>query len=763
MQISKGDIGVGSKKDANADPTRDEAPKPGEDEVSAWLAARTEAIKREDTYRKQAQKVVKIYEATEKSENSYNILYANTDTLSPALYSRVPRPQVERRFKDADKLGKAVAETTVRALEYLMDTDDAAYETFDSMMKMAVTSALVPGRGLFRWKYDDETDVTSGKVYRKICCEGVRWDRFHHGYAFAWKDVPWVGFDHFMTKEEVEDNFGKPIAAKLDFTTEAPEMEDEGGTSKRRASFGDDGVGKAKLCLVFEVWDKVKREVKFVSPGYKDSVLKRAEDPLSLTGFFPMAQPLQLIKKLSTLTPTPLYIFYEEQAKELNRITQRINKIVNQLKVRGIYDGRIGELEKVFQLNDGEMTPAESMDALDQAQKLDSAIWLMPLDKLVAVLQQLYLQRSQVKQVIFELTGIADIMRGSSAASETLGAQEIKERWGGIRLKRMQREVAGFACENLRIMSELVYSQLDEATLKAMTGLPFPTAEQKAQAQQVVQAAKMQQQQLQMQAQAQPTQPGPGGMAPPPSAAPDPRVAALAPLLEMPSWGEVITLGKSDQMRSYRIDIETNSTVELEMAEDKEDVKEMMMAFSQAIQGLAPLVQEGAMPWEAAKGTILAIARRFRFGREVEDLLMQMQAPQGNGEQAKQQAEMEKAKAEHQLEVEKHQADMAMEQQKAQLDQQTEQMKLGQAQEKMQADIQLAREKAMAEIQLAREKMQAEIALAERKAMLEADLARKQADFDHQLAEKNAQREAALAREKAAREAKQPAAKQPSR
>jgi hypothetical protein len=43
--------------------------------------------------------------------------------------------------------------------------------------------------------------------------------------------------------------------------------------------------------------------------------------------------------------------------------------------------------------------------------------------------------------VIFQLTGIADIMRGSSQASETLGAQEIKQAWGTMRLKRMQKEV----------------------------------------------------------------------------------------------------------------------------------------------------------------------------------------------------------------------------------------------------------------------------------------------------------------------------------
>jgi hypothetical protein len=35
-----------------------------------------------------------------------NILWSNTETLKPTLYARLPRVQVERRFKDADPVGR---------------------------------------------------------------------------------------------------------------------------------------------------------------------------------------------------------------------------------------------------------------------------------------------------------------------------------------------------------------------------------------------------------------------------------------------------------------------------------------------------------------------------------------------------------------------------------------------------------------------------------------------------------------------------------
>jgi len=734
MQVDKGDGGKASSR--NADPTRDEAPAPGESEVLSWLAARAESIQREKDYRKQAGDVTRIYEAGKKEENSYNILYANTDTLSPALYSQPPRPVCERRYKDADPIGKAVAQVCQRTLEFLSDTNDEDYESFDELMKAAVTSALVPGRGLFRWKYDDKT--VGGKLYRKVCGEAVPWDRFTYGYARFWKDVPWVGFDHYMTRDEVEENFTKAVAAKLDFTAEQADQETDSERTKRRNTFSDEGVGKAKLCLVFEVWDKAKMEVRFYSPGYKEGALKKVSDPLGLTGFFPMVKPLQLVRKISTLTPTPLYIFYEEQAKELNRVTQRINKLVAHLKVRGVYDGRIGELEKVFSLNDGEMTPAESMDSLDQATRLEQSLWFMPIDKLVAALQQLYLQRAQVKQVIYELTGIADIMRGSSAASETLGAQEIKERWGGVRLKRMQKEVARFACDNLRMVAELAFGHFDEQTFKDITGLPYPTSQEKQNAQQLLQAA-----QTAMALQQQGPM-APGAQPPPP----DPRVVKLQAVVQLPSYGEILSVGKVDQLRNYKIDIETNSTVDLEVTEDKRDIQEMMVAFTQAIQGLAPLVKEGAMPWEAAKATILAMARRFRFGREIEDLLAQMGAPKGDGEDAKAKADLMKAQAEHQLEVKRFQDEMALERQRFQMEQQQAAVELQQARQKFEAELQMMREKHAHELKLAQEKQDADTALREREALAKAQLDRDNAIREDQRAERDGQRDRAIQRKK---------------
>jgi hypothetical protein len=647
--------------------------------VSKWMKEYDAAKKREKTFRAASAKIVQLYEGDEKTESQFNILYSNTETLAPALYNSIPRAVVDRRFKDEDKIGGMAAKITQRTLEYLLDDGMAEYASFDDLMKSAVLEALVPGRGLTRFKYDasikteeaanptDDADspppveTVEGEV---VCGEEVPWDRFCHGYAKKWKDVPWVAFDHFMDKGELVSNFGE--IGNLVPVAESASEDDESGKS-------DEGLKDTKTAAVIEIWDKQTKKVYFFARSYPDAPVKVVDDPLGLTGFFPNPKPLTFTQKISTLTPVPLYTFYEEQAKELNAITLRINRLIRALKVRGLYDATVEGLDKVLSADDNVLIPAENVAALQQGQSLEKAIWLFPIEKLIVVLQQLYLQRNQVKQVIYEITGIADIMRGSSSASETLGAQEIKNQWGTLRLKRSQKEVGRYARDCLRIMAEIAVSKFSEVTLKGMTGLQIPSGEEKAQAQQILAAG--------------PPMGADPNMQPPPE---------LLELAQGPSFTELLDLLRTDTNRSYRIDIETNSTIDAEATEDKQNVGELLNALAQYLNGIQPLVESGSLPFEAAQGMMLAIVRRFRFGPELEDQLKKMKAPTppADPNEAKNAQAMELGKLDmqaKQMDNQMKQAQMAQQAQIAQMQlqiaQQEHQMKMAELQQKGQLAI----------------------------------------------------------------------------
>jgi hypothetical protein len=680
-------------------PTESNNPSPAakspQDVVSGWLGELAKAEKREKGWRKTAESAVKLYEADAEEGTPYNILYSNTETLSPALYNTVPRPQVRTRFKSEDALAIAASRVGQKLLEFLLDTGNPEYPTFDEQMKGVVLSALVPGRGLARYRYDaaieEAAEPAEGeqplppKVSDEIICgEDIPWNMMLHGYGRSWKQVPWIAYQHNMTKEELEDNF-QTLGAKVPL---GDASEDSSGTSsdivQRNRDKQSSGV---KLACVWEIWDKQTKKVIFVAPGFKDSPLKTVDDPLELQGFFPSPRPLRLFATLSGLTPVTLYKLYKSQAEELNTVSRRIQSIVKALKVRGFYSTDIADLKKLLESEDNTMLPAENMSALfGQGQTASDAVWMLPLTDLVAALQQLYTQREQIKTIIFELTGMADIMRGSSQASETLGAQQLKNQWGTLRLKRMQKEVAGYCCDSLRLMLEMAVSKLSQDTIKKMTGMPFPTQEEKATAQQQAQV-------LQQQAAAQPQQvpPPQPGQPPQPPAAPQ-LPPGIAQIIGAPTWEEILSLLKDDLQRNFRIDIETNSTVDAEATEDKEDITELLTALSQFLTGIGPLIENGTMPFKAAQAILITVVRKYRMGDEVEDAFKEMKEPpppqdpnmgkqqlmqmQGELAQKKSEADQKQADQKFQLEMAALQATMSQAKGMADLEKQVKEMEL---------------------------------------------------------------------------------------
>lgn len=619
--------------------------------VQYWLDEIRLAKKREKDYRKVGVEVMKIYEADDEQLVPFNILYSNTETLRPALFSAQPRPVVMRRFKDDDPIGKMASDAGRRMLEFLLDTNREGYETVVEAMGAGVMDALLPGRGLITLKYEadfveipearppDESDTpkieTEPVEYAEnetICPESIIWDRVFFGYAKKWHNVPWIAYEHFLTKEEVATKFGKSIAEELKYTTAQASAEND--DEKREKTKDDEGA--RKTACVYQIWDKAGgRKIIHVASSYPDAILKEEDDPLGLTGFFNTPRPLMFIEKSSSLVPTAPYKMYKNQAQELNRLTRRINKIIEAIKARGIYDGSLGDqLAKIMEQDDNTLIAADTASSLATEKGFQNAIWFIPIEQLIAVLVQLYQAREACKQVIYEITGISDILRGATQASETATAQQIKNQWGTLRLKRMQQEVARYLRDLLRMMLELAATKFSEETWSGITGLPFTTSQQRQQ-------LEMQAQVLTMQGQPIPPQ--------------------LQQQLAQPVWTQILELLRDDLSRSYRIDIETNSTVEPEATEDQKAISDLLGMLGQYLNGVGPLIAKGVLPFQAAQSMMLAISRRFRFGQEIEDSLKQMQPPKqeddGKGQEAvKQQMEM----AQQQLALKQKEAEGAV-------------------------------------------------------------------------------------------------------
>ena len=166
---------------------------------------------------------------------------------------------------------------------------------------------------------------------------------------------------------------------------------------------------------------------------------------------------------------------YSFVVKELNRITARINKIVNALKVRGAYAAHLSEVGRIISADDNQMVAIENASEIANMGGLDKAIWIMPIDRLIQVLEGLYAARQQTIQAIYEITGLGDVMRGVSNPHETLGAQQIKSQWGSVRVRDRQMELARFLRDIGRLVGEVIAENFQPDTLMAMSNIHLPS------------------------------------------------------------------------------------------------------------------------------------------------------------------------------------------------------------------------------------------------------------------------------------------------
>lgn len=696
---------------------KDEMKKPAQ-EVNHWIAEIEAAKKREKDYRKDGEKIIEIYSGKKCEQIPFNILFSNVETLLPALFSQTPRPVVKRRFDDKDPVGLAASRAGERMLKYLLDTNVEGYETFEESISNATLDALLPGRGITTIKYDAEiTDVESGEEdtesipvvqWEQVCTNSHSWNKVYFGYAKKWSKVPWIAYEDYLDRDECERMFGEEVSANIEFSEEKERDEDDG------ESRDNEDKGARKTALIYQIWDKNGgKKIRYVSPSYKEGYLKVDDDHLKITGFFNCPRPIQFIKKSNDLIPVGMYKLYENQARELNTLTLRIQSITKAIKARGAYDGSLGdEMSKIMDGDDNELIPTDKGASLIDGG-LAKGIWFMPIENLITVLQQLITAREACKRTIYEITGISDILRGQSMASETLGAQKIKESWGTLRLKRLQMEVQRYTRDVLRIMLEVAASKMGEETWAQATGLPYPTSEQKAQAQQILQAMQMQQM---------------------PGQQPQPPDQQIVQAANSPSWDEILGVLTDDMLRSYKIDIETNSTIDVEATEDQKNVADFMNAMGQLMAGLSPMVDSNAMPFEAAQSIMLAVVRKYRFGTEVEEQFANMKPPQkGNPEAAKAQADMQKAQQEAQVEMQRMQQEAQQAQQQLQADMQSEMMKLKQEQQIAMVELQAKKDADMAALQAKMEadmqKLAAQRSIEQMKADIQRDTALKVAEM----------------------------------
>lgn len=563
-----------------------------------------------DRWNRQAKRIVKRYRddpsnsvSDVQSKAKFNILWSNVQTTLPALYANPPVAIVQRRYLDRDPVGRMAAQMLQRCLAYHIDDGD-----LHAVVRLCVEDMLVVGRGTAWVRYEPvieqtlEVNPMTGipqpveKITReKACVDYVHWTDFLHGPARTWDEVPWVAKRAYMSHDELEERFGEDIANRVPMLA--------GPQNGQEAS--EDTPHELKRAIVWEIWVKSDKRVVWVAEGMEDEPLDVKDDPLQLTGFFPCPEPIYATLSTDSLIPIPDYQQYAAQAVEMDELSARIDKLIQSVRVTGVYDSSIPEIARIFtEQSDNRLIPAQNWSAFSNSGGFKGAVDYMPIEQNVSALKSLYEARQAVKQDIYEITGISDILRGATAASETATAQRIKGQWGTIRLKDRQTQIADFVRALLRIQGEIISEHFQPETIITISG-----------------AQEME------------------GF--------NPEVAMQA-----------IMLLRDDKMRGFRIDIETDSTIAADEQAEKQARIEFLTAVGGFLQQALPAVQTYPAIAPLLGKMLLFGVRGFRAGNELEgafeEAIGQMNAQQGqNPQQMAAAKQKEEEDAAHQLEARK--------------------------------------------------------------------------------------------------------------
>jgi len=549
----------------------------------------------------------------------FAILWSNVSTLQPAIYAKQPVPMVDRRYRDEDPVGKVASEVLERALGFSLDQYD-----FDGRVKLCVLDYLLPGRGQVWVRYiphmrevnaeqdyelgegvqdDDDTEVgevetpeaTEEVVYEEVQCDHVSWKDWLTNPAREWAEVRWVARRVYMTRAELTERFGKDMAKNVPITTTSTGTDTASDAQKQSSQTGE----------VYEIWDKPTKMAYWVCKGYTGGVLDKREDPLGLTNFFPCPPPLNATTANDSTIPVADYVQYQDQADELDELTARIGKLQDALRMVGVYAGEANrELQLVFSPgNENKLIPIDTFDLWKEKGGVRGLIEWVPVDMVIQVLKGCYEARSQVLNDIYQITGLSDIIRGESNPNETATAQRMKGQWGSLRVRDRQRDLQRFCRDAIRLKAEIIAEHFSIDTLKAMTNVKLLTAAEKAQIEQIMPLIQQAEQ---------------AGMPIPPGMAPDP---AMLELMAQPTWDEVQALLRDDALRSFRIDVETDSTVQ----PDENAAKLAFTEFTSAIVGLmsaaASIVPSAPYTAPLFAEVLKQGARTFNVSRSMEDVI----------------------------------------------------------------------------------------------------------------------------------------------
>jgi hypothetical protein len=623
------------------------------------------------------------YGDRDRGSTRVNLFTANVQTLRALLYGKTPNVDVKRRFSDpGDDVARLAGEILQRMLNMDIERDD---DTYAEALENALSDRLLPGLGVVRCRYEadfedkevepitdeDGTELAPGytkqiKSREDVAVDYVHWRDFKWSPCRTWDEMRWIAFRCPMTKDALAARFGEEKLKDIPMNARGvgkPSTDPDDGEKNHPWSRAE----------VWEIWSKEHDRVFWWVEGCPYT-LDDKEDTLELEGFWPIPRPMFANLTTKKLIPTPDFTLAQDLYDEVDYVSTRITLLERAIAARGVYDKNSDEIKRLLnEAMENDLIPVDGFAMFKEKGGLANVVDWLPLEAFVNALQVLRDYRTELMSLLFQVTGMSDIMRGQASSGATATEQALKAKFASTRVQEFQNEFARFASDTQRIKAEIISKHFDPETIAQRSNVQYMTGT-------------------------------------------DPQLAVQA-----------IQMIKSDIVQ-YRVEVKPESVAMADMAAVKQERSEFLLAVAQFLQSSAPITQGAPMMAPFLLQMLQWAIAGFRGGATIEGVLDQMVT---QAQQAVMQAANQPPPPDP--EVEKAKMEMAISQQQAQMDMQIKQVELKMREQEIQMDLmakafQLKIDQQKAQVSLDITKQKAAVDL--EKAQMDGQLAREQANFD---------------------------------
>lgn len=422
-------------------------------QVEKWLKKISAAEKKYESYYNLIKETREFYKDNRGfgyNVGHYNIFWSTIETLKPFLYFKQPKPYLERSGKSANKVEKLACDILSKSLIWNLQQFD-----FDSIIKYARNDFLISGCGIVWERYHPNFEFVSSaqdskrkieiKSSEKVISEYVNPENFlaDCDEVGIWEDVSWVARKIYMSNEQAIATFGETACLNL-----ADKEDDK----------------DCKDICIYEIWDKESKKVYWLAKEKTDDFIRVANNPLKTQGFFPCPKPIFATLTNDSIIPVPDYCLIKELLSELNGIHSRMRLTMQALKVSGAYDNSFPELGSILN-KDVTLVAAKDFQRLKDCGGLKGILDFIPIEQYITALEQLAQRRQDIINQIYEITGVSDIMRGSSNSEDTATAVTKKTNFGTLRNQDRQNDMQRFIKDLFTIKAEIICEQFSAETL----------------------------------------------------------------------------------------------------------------------------------------------------------------------------------------------------------------------------------------------------------------------------------------------------------